>query len=102
MRLRHNSQGQIIPVAAFVVGLEGVVANRNSRAIRQVGEGPGDGRSGGIRNYSEDCSRREHGIAAVVEENLRPLNGNSFGLGLVGRVRTTVERALVSGIGHES
>ena len=33
VRLLHHRQRQIIPVAAFVVGLEGVTADRNGRAI---------------------------------------------------------------------
>ena len=40
--LRHNRQCQVVPVAAFVVDLEGVITARDGRAIRKVGKGAAD------------------------------------------------------------
>jgi hypothetical protein len=38
-RLRDNRQSQVISVAAFVVGLEGVVADRDCPAVGKIVEG---------------------------------------------------------------
>src|SRR2546430_14342628 len=38
--LRHNRQGQIISIAAFVVGLKGVTADGEYRAIGEIAKCP--------------------------------------------------------------
>ena len=41
--LRHDRQGQVIPITAGVAGLEVVAVNCNYAAIGQVAEGAADG-----------------------------------------------------------
>ena len=60
--LGHDRQGQIVAIAAFVIGLEGVAANRDGSAVGDVTEGAGDRRSRPIINHRKqganwECAR---------------------------------------------
>ena len=54
LQLRHNGEGKIIPVAAFVAGLEIVAVDRDDAAIGQVGEGARNRRCRGVLDQRQD------------------------------------------------
>src|SRR4051794_15991685 len=58
-QLRHNSKGKIIPIAAFVVGLESIVSNRHSSAVSDVTEGAANWRRCPVVEHCEDRSERK-------------------------------------------
>src|SRR5438105_15711907 len=65
--LRHNSQCKIIPIAALVVGLEGVVANTERAAVGKIGEVTADRAKAKIPDHGKDSSRRDNAITMAAQ-----------------------------------
>ena len=57
--LRHNGQGEIVAVAAFIAHMVSVAANNQGRAVRQIAEGASDRGRGGVADDREGCAAAE-------------------------------------------
>src|SRR2546423_7097561 len=52
--LRHDREGKIIPIAAFVVRLEVTAVGRENRAVRQIAKGAAYRCGGGVTDNGQD------------------------------------------------
>ena len=101
-RLLH-SQRKIIPIAAFVVRLERVLADGDCRVIGQVGESAADRIGGSVIDRGENCAGGEPFVSYRLEGKLCVrLDSYPIGDYLIGCGLFPVERARVGPIGHKS
>src|SRR5712691_5514550 len=101
--LRYDRERKIVAIAAFVVGLEGIVGDGDDRAIPEISEGASDRGCGGITDGGKDCARRQGCVAAIGkgEESSR-VNRHSVGDHLIGPGTVTVQLKAVACFGVES
>src|SRR6266446_996197 len=53
-RLRHYREGEIVPVAALVIGLEVVAVHSHDRAVGKVGKGADDRIERSVADHGQD------------------------------------------------
>ena len=70
----EHCQREIIPVATFVVGLEGVAAHGYGPAIGQVAEGAVNWRRSGINDRYDKEARRKSGRAIIAQRKESIIN----------------------------
>ena len=97
----HNGQCQIVAIAAFVVGLEGIGASDDGRAVGQIAKRPGDCRRRGIVNHSKTRPRWQDSRSKVGQLNRCSANLYPVGRHLIRGGCIAVDQKLVSGIAFE-
>ena len=100
--LRHDGKGKIIPVAAFVVSLEGVLTNNQGRAIWQIGESAVDSRGCGVVDDGENGAGREQGAAVIGNRDRTAGHRDAVGYHLIRGGSVTVDFTVVNAIGIEA
>src|SRR6185369_11139441 len=69
--LRNDSKSKVIPISAFVVGLESVAPDSHCPAIGHLLKFAIDWRCGCVAEHCENRTYRYHAVAKIAEVNLR-------------------------------
>ena len=97
--LLYRGQCEIVSVAAFVVGLEGVTTHGNGPAVRQIHESAGDRIGRPVVDHSENRPLRECLIAQSNKgEKGAAVDRHVFGCDLVGFRFACIDLATVNAI----
>jgi hypothetical protein len=90
-RLWRDRQREIIPIAAFVAGLEVVPVHVYDRAVGQVAEGAGDLGRGGVVDDHEDCAQTNSSRANLQSYSRVRRDNHTVSRDLISRSRLRVQ-----------
>lgn len=92
--LRHNRECEIVTVAAFVVGLEGVITRGNGPAVGQIHESADDRHAARAFDNREGHSDRSSAVLGQGERRCG-VNANRIGHHQIGFAGVTTDQAQI-------
>ncbi len=76
--LGHNRQGEIMAIAALVIGLEVVAVNSDDRAVWQIAEGAADRIRARVTDQGQDQARFQSSLRVSDQVNLTTMDRYSL------------------------